>query len=86
MGALGFLAGPGSILFLAGTAFGYLFLLIPKRHRGHWHSTWTGMVYGGIWGIYVFYTASLAADQSMVIGSMGAVGYGWHLALDGKLF
>ena len=86
LGALGFLTGPGSMLFMAGTIFGYLLLLVPKKHRGHWQSNWTGMVYGGIWGVYVFYTASLALDQSLVIGSMGAVGYGWHLALDGKLF
>jgi len=83
--AMGFIAGTGSLLFLLGTAAGYLLLLVPMRHRGILHSKWTGAIYGGLWGGYVFYTASIAFDQSMIIGSMGAVGYGWHLALDGRL-
>lgn len=85
-GILEYIAGTGSLLFLAGTAAGYMLLLLPKRHRGHWHSNWTGMLYGGMWGAYVFNTAALAIDQSMVVGCMGALGYGWHLALDGRLF
>ena len=81
-----FVGGIGSLLFLGGTLAGYLVLLVPSKHRGILHSHWTGVMYGSAWGIYVFYTASLAIEQSLMIGSMGAVGYGWHLALDGKLF
>ncbi len=79
------IVGVGSLLFLAGTIGGYLFLLVPKKHRGIWHSNRSGLVFGIAWGIYVFYTSSLAMDQSIVIGSMGSLGYGWHLALDGRL-
>jgi hypothetical protein len=82
---LGFITGPGSILFLAATVAAYLILLVPKKHRGAWHRTRTGMVFGLIWGSYVWATAAMPIDQSVLIGSMGTLGYGWHLALDGKL-
>ncbi|MGA1792484.1 MAG: hypothetical protein ACMUHM_00880 [Thermoplasmatota archaeon] len=84
-GAMEFIEGTGSLLFLLGTVVGYLLLLVPTRHRGILHSKWTCAAYGSVWGVYVFYTASMAFDQSMMIGSMGALGYGWHLALDGRL-
>ncbi|MBN1390602.1 MAG: hypothetical protein JXA22_08175 [Candidatus Thermoplasmatota archaeon] len=83
--AMAFIRGAGSFIFLSGTALGYLLLAVPKKHRGIWHSNRTGLIFGAAWGAYVFYTASVALDQSLMIGSMGAVGYGWHLALDGKL-
>ncbi|MGA1819627.1 MAG: hypothetical protein ACMUHU_01315 [Thermoplasmatota archaeon] len=85
LGAMEFIEGAGSLLFLLGTAAGYLLLVVPTKHRGILHSKLPGAVYGGIWGAYVFYTASMALDQSMMIGTMGALGYGWHLALDGRL-
>lgn len=85
MGVIELVKGYGSLVFLVGTISGYLILLIPKRHRGIWHSNRTGIAFGTIWGMYVFYTSSLAMDQSIVIGSMGTLGYGWHLALDGRL-
>jgi hypothetical protein len=84
--AMDLITGYGAVLFLSGTIGGYLFLLVPKKHRGIWHSNRTGFAYGLVWGFYVFYTSTLAMDQSIMIGSMGAVGYGWHLALDGRLF
>lgn len=86
VGMMSFVKGTGALTFLFGTAAGYLLLAIPKRHRGLWHSSRMGLLFGAAWCAYVFYTASVALDQSLVIGSMGAVGYGWHLALDGKLF
>jgi len=77
--------GYGSVVFMVGTVAGYLFLLIPKKHRGLWHSNKAGLFYGSIWGSYVFFASSLAMDQSVMIGTMGSLGYGWHLALDGRL-
>jgi len=82
---LDFIMGPGSMLFLGATAAAYLVLLLPKRHRGAWHRTRTAMAFGMIWGSYVWATAAMTIDQSMLIGAMGTLGYGWHLALDGRL-
>jgi hypothetical protein len=82
---LDFITGPGSLLFLGTTIAAYLLLVAPKKHRGAWHRTRTGMAFGMIWGSYVWATAAMTIDQSVLIGAMGTLGYGWHLALDGRL-
>ncbi len=82
---LEFIMGPGSLIFLGATIAAYLILLIPKTHRGAWHRTRTAMAFGTLWGLYVWSTAAMTIDQSMLIGAMGTLGYGWHLALDGRL-
>lgn len=83
---LGHLWNEGSVLFLAGTLLGYLLLLLPLKHRGMMHLTRTGLLLGALWGAYIFLIASPPVLETVLIASMGTVGYCWHLALDGKLF
>ncbi|MEA3559219.1 MAG: hypothetical protein U9R75_08210, partial [Candidatus Thermoplasmatota archaeon] len=72
---ISFIKGEGSLIFLAGTAVSYSSLIVPKKHRGIFHSPKTGVLFGIIWGAYVLYFAHIPMESAVLIGSMGALGY-----------
>ncbi|MGA1822060.1 MAG: hypothetical protein ACMUIG_06005 [Thermoplasmatota archaeon] len=84
MKALEFAASEGAVIFLIFTVSGYLFLLIPMKHRGIMHRTGTAVVFGAVIGIYTAMSALLSIPQVFLVFSMGTIGYWWHLALDGR--
>lgn len=84
--ALEFMVSEGALIFLVFTVSGYLFLLIPMKHRGIMHSSGTAVVFGAVIGLYTVMSALLTIPQALLVFSMGTVGYWWHLALDGRLF
>jgi len=85
MEALEFLLHGGAVIFLIFTITGYLFLLIPLKHRGIMHRSGSALVFGALIGIYSSMSALVTIPQAALVFSMGTVGYWWHLALDGRL-
>ncbi len=83
---LSFLITDGALLFLLMTIVGYSLLLLPLKHRGFFHRPIVGITFGLIWCVYLLTCTSLASGLSVLGGTMGSVGYLWHLALDGSLF
>ncbi|MFW3145931.1 MAG: hypothetical protein ACMUIE_03880 [Thermoplasmatota archaeon] len=80
------LMGKGSLIFLGGTVIAYSSLALPLRHRGLLHSPKMGILFGILWGAFVWYFAGTDPATSLLIGSAACLGYLWHVALDGKLF
>ena len=83
---LSFLIADGALIVLFMTIAGYSLLLLPLKHRGFFHRPIVGITFGLIWCVYLLTCASLTSGLSILGGTMGSVGYLWHLALDGSLF
>lgn len=84
-GGIRFVGEGGSALFLVSTLFGYLFLLIPMKHRGMMHDPRMAGMFGAVVFTYLSVMSPLTILQSLLVGILALMGYLWHLALDGKL-
>lgn len=82
---LDFISGQGARLFLFSCAAGYMLLLVPFKHRGLLHTHRVGLIYGTVWGCYLFIQSFSDPIGPFLGGAMGYLGYSWHLALDGRL-
>ena len=80
-----FIYQDGARLFLLFTAIGFLFLLVPFKHRGKMHSILPAVIFGTAWGLYTWSCVSLGIEHAFLVGGLGTFGYIWHLAMDGKL-
>ncbi|TFG08042.1 hypothetical protein EU522_00190 [Candidatus Thorarchaeota archaeon] len=78
------LMGRGSLIFLGGTVLAYSSLALPLRHRGILHSPKVGIIFGALWGAFVWYFSGTDPLTSAIIGSAACLGYLWHVALDGR--
>ncbi len=79
-----YIGGTGSLLFFGVTVIAYLLLIFPMKHRGLWHRSGTGVVFGILWGAYIFSSGALGPGECIMIGSMATLGHWWHIALDGN--
>lgn len=82
---IGFIRGDGSMIFLLGTAATYSSLVLPRTHRGFFHTKKAATIFGASWGIYIMIIAGMDIQSSLLIGAMASLGYLWHLSLDGEL-
>ena len=83
--ALDYVQGRGSLIFLMGTGVSYSSLLVPKKHRGIFHTKRAALLFGALWGAFVMFTAGTPLAGTITIGLMASLGYLWHLSLDGEL-